>query len=96
MAKQTIDGGKTDVYKMLTSMQKFERPVALKATGRSNFCIEVGEVEECWIQNFSKFAVTETIFLELRFSIITPVIRRNYTVAKQTLPPWPKENCVTS
>ena len=33
------DGGKTDVYKMLTSMQKFERPVALKANGRSNFCI---------------------------------------------------------
>ena len=49
-------------------MQKFERPVALKANGRSNFWIEVGEVEECWIQNFSKFAVTETIFLELRFS----------------------------
>ena len=24
-----------------TSMQKFERPVAFKATGRSNFCIEV-------------------------------------------------------
>ena len=41
------DGGKTDVYKMLTSSQKFERPVALKATGRSNFCIEVGDVEEC-------------------------------------------------
>ena len=42
-----MNGGKTDVYKMLTSMQKFERPVALKATGRSNFCIEVGDVEEC-------------------------------------------------
>ena len=37
------------------------------ATGRWNFCIEVGEVEECWIQNFSKFVVTEIIFLELRF-----------------------------
>ena len=30
------------------------------------------DVKECWIQNFSKFAVTETNILELRFSYHYP------------------------